>query len=91
MRATTPGMLHHLKLAGWFRHARALLIGRTAAEDLRDFSPRDALRDALGDLTIPVIYDMDIGHLPPQLILVNGAPATITVSAAERAITQRLV
>jgi muramoyltetrapeptide carboxypeptidase len=84
-------MLHHLRLAGWFGHANALLIGRTAAEDLREFTPRDALQDALGDLTIPVIYDMDIGHLPPQLILVNGAVATVGFSAAERSLAQRLV
>ena len=84
-------MLHHLRLAGWFRHARALLIGRTAAQDLRDLSPRDALQDALGDLTIPVIYDMDIGHLPPQMILVNGALATVRFSAAERSLAQQLV
>jgi muramoyltetrapeptide carboxypeptidase len=79
------------KLAGWFRPAKALLIGRTAAEDLREFTPADALLDAVGDLAIPVIYDMDIGHLPPQLILVNGALATVTFSAAERSLTQRLV
>ena len=29
-------MLHHLRLAGWFRHANAVLVGRTAAEDLRE-------------------------------------------------------
>lgn len=84
-------MLHHLKLAGWFRQVKALLVGRTAAENLREFTPRDALIDALGDLTIPVIYDMDIGHLPPQLILVNGARATVTFSPAERLLTQQLV
>lgn len=84
-------MLHHLRLAGWFRHANALLIGRTAAEDLREFTPRDALQDALGDLTVPVLYDMDIGHLPPQLILVNGALATVAFSATDRRLTQRLV
>ena len=83
-------MLHHLRLAGWFRHANALLIGRTAAEDLREFTPRDALQDALGDLAVPVIYDMDIGHLPPQLILVNGAPAMVTFSAEEKSLSQRL-
>ena len=84
-------MLHHLRLAGWFRHATALLIGRTAAQDLREFTPRDALRDALGDLTIPVIYDMDIGHLPPQLMLVNGALATLSFSEVQRSLAQQLV
>jgi muramoyltetrapeptide carboxypeptidase LdcA involved in peptidoglycan recycling len=40
---------------------------------------------------VPVIYDMDIGHLPPQLVLVNGALATLTFSASSKALTQRLV
>jgi muramoyltetrapeptide carboxypeptidase len=52
---------------------------------------RDALLDALGDLTIPVLYDLDIGHLPPQMILVNGALATVKFSYVERAVTQTLV
>jgi muramoyltetrapeptide carboxypeptidase len=84
-------MLHHLRLAGWFRHANALLIGRTAAEDLRDLTPRAALEDALGGLDIPVVYDVDIGHLPPQLVLVNGALADLRVSATEKSLTQRLI
>jgi len=84
-------MLHHLRLAGWFRHVNALLIGRTAAEDLRDLTPRAALEDALGGLAVPVVFDMDIGHLPPQLVLVNGALATLSVSGTETSLTQRLV
>lgn len=83
--------LHHLRLTGWFRHANAVLVGRTAAGDLREFTPRDALEDALGDLDVPVVYDMDVGHLPPQLTLVNGSLATLTVSAAEKSLAQRLV
>ena len=42
------------------------------------------------DLLEAPIYDLDIGHLPPQLILVNGAPATVTFSAAEKSLAQRL-
>jgi muramoyltetrapeptide carboxypeptidase len=37
----------------------------------------DALESALGDLSIPVLYDVDIGHVPPQLSLVNGAMAKV--------------
>jgi muramoyltetrapeptide carboxypeptidase len=70
-------LLHHLKLAGWFDAATAILVGRTGGEQLREFTQRDALLDALGDLRVPVIYDMDMGHLPPQTMLVNGAQATV--------------
>jgi hypothetical protein len=34
---------------------------------------------------------MDIGHLPPQMILVNGIRATVTFSPEEWSVTQELV
>lgn len=70
-------MLHHLKLAGWFKPTRGILIGRTQAPNAQNFSQHDALADAISDIGVPVIYDMDIGHVPPQAILVNGAIATV--------------
>ncbi len=66
------------KLAGWFKHARAVLIGRTAAEARGEYSQHAALADALGDLPIPVIYDVDIGHQPPQHLVVNGALSEVS-------------
>jgi muramoyltetrapeptide carboxypeptidase len=83
-------LLHHLKLAGWFRHANAVLIGRTAGAQLREFTARDALMDVLGDLEMPILYDLDIGHLPPQTMLVNGALATLKFSPVERSVVQTL-
>ena len=82
--------LHHLRLAGWFDAANAVLIGRTAAESVEGFSQRDALLNALGDLDIPVLYDLDIGHLPPQLMLINGALAHLSFGPGEWRIDQTL-
>lgn len=82
-------MLHHLRLSGWFDRASGILLGRTSAEKVQDLDQRGALIDALGDIGIPVIYDMDIGHLPPQLMLVNGAMAEIHFSSEEKSIVQR--
>lgn len=83
-------LLHHARLAGWFGRANAVLIGRSAGPALREFSVRDALLDALGDLPAPVIYDMDIGHCPPQLILVNGASALVELGPGRRRVAQTL-
>ena len=83
-------MLHHIRNAEWLKHANGVLIGRTAGEQLREFTVRDALMDALGDLSIPVIYDVDIGHLPPQLIMVNGAFAKVHFSASDKSVEQIL-
>lgn len=82
--------LHQLRHAGWFDRANALLIGRTSAEAVEGFTQRQALLDALGTLPIPVVYDMDIGHLPPQLILMNGAEATFSFGPPGTALTQTL-
>jgi muramoyltetrapeptide carboxypeptidase LdcA involved in peptidoglycan recycling len=83
-------MLHQIRNAEWLKRANGVLVGRTAGEQLREFTVRDALLDALGDLSIPVIYDVDLGHLPPQLILVNGAFATVRFSAAAPSVEQIL-
>ena len=84
-------LLHHLRLSGWFNHVNALLIGRTASEAIAGFSQRDVLVDALSGLEVPVLYDLDIGHRPPQLILVNGARATLEFSPSVKKVTQELV
>lgn len=82
--------LHQLRFAGWFNRAAAVLIGRTAAQRIEDLSQRDALRDVFDGFDAPVIYDMDIGHLPPQLLLVNGALATVEFGPRRKAVTQTL-
>ena len=79
---TAARMLHHLRLAGWFDRATGILVGRTSAPDSSDYTQLDALRDALGPLDVPVLYDLDIGHVPPQLALVNGALAEVTLDSS---------
>jgi muramoyltetrapeptide carboxypeptidase LdcA involved in peptidoglycan recycling len=83
-------MLHCIRLAGWCEQANAVLVGRSAGPQLREFTVRDALLDALGDLPVPVLYDMDIGHQPPQLLLINGALAEVCFQGAQSYIAQTL-
>ena len=86
--------LHRLRWAGWFDGLAGLLIGRNAApeasgEDRLRYA--DALQSVLGGLPCPVLVDLDIGHKPPQMLLVNGALATLRWSAAGGAsLVQRL-
>ncbi len=88
--ATVCRHLHGLRLAGWFEHARAVLVGRTAAPDHPQLTQREAVVDALGRLGLPIVLDLEIGHVPPHLPLVNGALATVTVDGDTREILQRL-
>lgn len=88
--ATICRNLHGLRLAGWFEHARAVLIGRTNAPDSAEMTQREAVLDALGPLDLPVVFDLEIGHVPPHLPLVNGALATVTVDGGIHEILQEL-
>ncbi len=88
--ATVCRHLHGLRLAGWFEHARAVLVGRTKAPDHPQMTQREAVVDALGRLGLPLVLDLEIGHVPPHLPLVNGALATVTVDGDVREIVQRL-
>jgi muramoyltetrapeptide carboxypeptidase LdcA involved in peptidoglycan recycling len=84
--------LHTLRYAGWFDHAVAVLVGRTGAPDSTDdggLTQRDAVLDALGVLGTPIVLDVEIGHVPPHLPLLNGALARVVVDGDRREITQR--
>jgi muramoyltetrapeptide carboxypeptidase LdcA involved in peptidoglycan recycling len=72
--------LHRLRWAGWLEGLAGVLVGRsaapepTAADALRY---DEALAQTLAALPCPVLMDMDIGHRPPQMLLINGARAEV--------------
>lgn len=80
--------LHGFRLAGWFEQANGVLIGRTSATDSDGMTQREAVADALGGLDLPVVLDVECGHVAPYLPLVNGAVADIDTGRGE--ITQSL-
>lgn len=88
--ATICRNLHGLRLAGWFDHATAILVGRTKAPDQPGMTQEEAVVDALGRLGVPIVLDLEIGHVPPHLPLVNGALATVVVDGDTHQITQEL-
>ncbi|RYP88924.1 LD-carboxypeptidase [Nocardioides guangzhouensis] len=83
--------LHGLRLAGWFDNARAIVIGRTPAPDTATLTQHEAVRDALGMLGVPVVLDVECGHVSPRMPMVNGALARLVVDGDRHEITQELV
>lgn len=82
--------LHGMRLSGFFDHATCILVGRTRAASLGDFSQKDAVVDALGMLDVPIIADVDCGHCVPYLPLVNGALAEVSFDGHVGTVTQQL-
>jgi len=82
---TVARFLLSLKLAGIFDDINGIIIGRSEVVrgHTQAFDYHHALEVALGDFLFPVIIDADIGHIPPNLNLVNGAQCTITADINE--------
>lgn len=65
--------LWQMKNAGYFDNCTGILFGRPlfVREDY-GIKFHEAVLEALKDLNVPIIYDIDIGHIAPQMPIVNG-------------------
>ncbi|GAA0679743.1 LD-carboxypeptidase [Streptomyces thermocarboxydus] len=82
--------LHGMRLAGFFEGANAILVGRTAAPDSPSLTQHEAVLDALGSLNVPIIADVECGHVPPYMPIVNGAYGRVVHAAGRSELTQTL-
>ena len=73
---STPQIYLHLwqmKNAGYFENCNGIIFGRPlmVREDY-ETSYEETLKEFFAKLDIPVIYDVDIGHVSPQIPIVSG-------------------
>jgi muramoyltetrapeptide carboxypeptidase len=86
--------LQGLRWHGWFNGLTGVLIGRSAAPDSTSehrLRFEQALHLSLAHLPCPVLVGVDIGHRPPQLLLINGALAQVQWQPGGGNVTQTLV
>jgi len=82
--------LVQMKLAGWFAHSSAILFGRSSGnQPVQNYTAEDIYHDLAEELGLPVIYDIDCGHVPPQLTFINGAYAKVTVENGKGTLWQQ--
>ncbi len=81
-----------LKEAGWFKHVKAFLIGRPGVmgQVFGELNQYNAVTDILGDFGVPILMDLDIGHLPPMMPLISGGFGTIRPVDGNISITYEL-
>lgn len=66
--------LWQLKMAGWFNYTKGIIFGRSMVESsYYDISFENALNKSLNDLGVPVLWDLDFGHVSPRMTIINGA------------------
>ncbi|MFC5823805.1 S66 family peptidase [Nonomuraea insulae] len=82
--------LHGMRMAGFFTGANAVIVGRTGAPGSPSLTQHEAVLDALGGLGVPIVADVECGHVPPYLPIVNGARGRIVCTATRNELTQTL-
>lgn len=71
--------LWQLDNAGWFDNAKGFLIGRPRlyGQEYCGMDHYDAVTGQLGHHGVPILMDLDIGHLPPMMPVISGAYAQV--------------
>lgn len=65
--------LWQMKNAGYFENCKGIIFGRPLfVREEYEMTFEDSIREAIKGLNIPVIINADIGHLAPQISIVNG-------------------
>lgn len=74
-----------MKHTGWFRYVKGFLIGRPLhyGEEAMGLDQYHAVLDLLAQYQVPVIMDVDFGHLPPMMPIVCGALGTVKAKGNE--------
>ncbi len=81
--------LWQMREVGWFRYCRGVLVGRPDGyADTSGFTLADALEQGLGGLRVPIIFEADIGHVPPQMQIINGAYGRVDFENGQATVTQ---
>lgn len=85
--------LWYMNQMGYFKNVNGFLIGRSFVQrnDNDSFSFKSAVERALKKFNVPIIYKVDIGHIPPQMYIINGSYAEFEFNDGKGKLIQRLV
>ena len=81
-----------LDQAGWFQHLKGFMIGRPLVhgQELMGLDQYEAVLGILRKYHVPVIMDVDLGHLPPAMPLINGVIAKVKTGDNEIKVDMKL-
>lgn len=78
-----------MKWAGWFERTSGILFGRSdAPRDYQGYTVEEIYQELHDMLGVPIFYEVDFGHVPPQMTFINGAYATVQVKDGKGTLTQ---
>ncbi|QGG51831.1 S66 family peptidase [Lysinibacillus pakistanensis] len=84
--------LVQMKLAGWFTNCSGIMFGRSQANTtVGNYTVEDVYKELAMELQVPIIYDIDCGHVPPQITFINGAYAEVELCSGKGGILQYFI
>lgn len=78
--------------AGWFRYVKGFLVGRPLCfgQEMMGLDAYQAVLKVAGSKNVPVIMDVDLGHLPPMMPVIVGSMGEVSVRGNHIDITYHL-
>lgn len=79
--------------AGWFRYVKGFLIGRPLCfgQEMMGLDTYQAVFKVAGKKNVPIVMDVDLGHLPPMMPLIVGSMGTVRVEQNDIEIIQNCI
>ena len=79
--------------AGWFKYVKGFMIGRPLVhgEVLMGLDQYDAVTGIIGGHGVPIIMDVDLGHIPPMMPLISGSMANVSASGNNLVVDMKLI
>lgn len=70
---------------GWFRYCKGFMIGRPLVfgQEMMGLDQYDAVMGIIGKYNVPVVMDIDIGHLSPMIPVVCGSMGQLSVDGQD--------
>lgn len=85
--------LWYMDQMGYFKNVKGFLIGRSFMQrnEQEFFTFKNAVDRALSKFNVPIVYNVDIGHIPPQMYIVNGSYARFEYKDGKGKLIQKMI
>lgn len=69
-----------MEQAGWFQYTKGFLFGRPRnGQEMMGLDAYRAVLEVAGRKNVPVVMDVDLGHLPPMMPIIVGSMGEVSV------------
>lgn len=85
--------IYQLDKAGWFKYTKGFIFGRplNGMNPCGGLDEYKAVKDVLKKYKVPMIFDVDLGHLPPSMPLITGSMAKVNLKENKLEIEMELI